>query len=173
LEFLALPLIAEIGAALAGFATLVGVIRHDELDADAIFATVFNSLIAVVFAIVAILFLESSETAGQSIRFIAALLLATSVMVISREFNVYRLSWKDESKRPEVTGVGRFFGAATVVSMFVSPALTCVVVGGLFPMRAALLYEFAVFSHLLTAIFLLLFVVWRNFALRSNPPPVS
>ena len=52
MQFFALPLIAEIGAALAGFATLAGIIRRDELDADAIFGIVFNSLIAVVFAIV-------------------------------------------------------------------------------------------------------------------------
>jgi hypothetical protein len=46
--------------------------------------------------------------------------------------------------------------------------LAAVVVMGVFPARAAMLYELAVLSHLLVAIFLLLYVVWRNFALRSQ-----
>lgn len=170
MQFFALSLIAEIGAALAGFATLAGVIRHDELDADAIFGTVFNSLIAVFFALIAILFAGAGGTGSQSIRVIAAALLFTSVVAISREVKVYRASWRDMHEKAKVGGFGRIFGAASLVSMLPSPLLASVVMSGIFPARAALLYELAVLSHLLVAIFILLYVVWRNFALHRGPP---
>ena len=67
-------------------------------------------------------------------------------------------------------GLGRVFGLGALVSMLPSPLLACVIIGGSFPTAAALLYELAVFSHLLVAIFLLLYVVWWNFALRRGPP---
>lgn len=151
LEFFALPLIAEIGAALAGFATLAGVIGDNELDADSIFATVFNSLIAVIFAVLAILFLSREGTHSDSIRFLAAALLAASVTAIAREINVYRSSWRDHSKRPALDGLGKVFGSASLLTMPVSPLLSCAVISGVFSTSAALLYELAVFSHLAVA----------------------
>jgi hypothetical protein len=68
LEFSALSLIAEISAALAGFATLAGVVRHDELDADGIFAIVLNCLIAMLFALVAILLVGPTGIGSQALR---------------------------------------------------------------------------------------------------------
>ena len=38
------------------------------------------------------------------------------------------------------------------------------------PARATFLYELALLSHLLVALFLLLYLVWVNFALRARPP---
>jgi len=168
MQFFALPLIAEIGAALAGFATLAGVIRHDDLDADAIFAAVFNSLIAVVFALIAILLAGASGSGAQSIRFAGAALLLASLVAISREVSVYRASWRDASKTPDVQGLGSIFGIAALVTMVPPPLLAFAVVSGAFPDHAALFYELAVFSHLLIAIFFLLYVVWRHLALRSR-----
>ena len=88
MQFFALSLIAEIGAALAGFATLAGIIRRDDLDADAIFAIVFNCLIAVVFALVGILFAGAEGSGTHSIRIIAGILLPTANVALARAFNV-------------------------------------------------------------------------------------
>jgi hypothetical protein len=170
LQFFALPLIAEIGAALAGFATLAGIIRRDELDSDAIFAIVFNSLIAVVFALVGILFAGAEGTGTLSIRIIAGALLPTATLAIAREVNVYRTSWRAMPEERTVGGLGRLFGIGALVTMLPSPLLACAIMSGHFQSGAALLYELAVFSHLLVAIFLLLYVVWWNFALRRGRP---
>ena len=170
MQFFALSLIAEIGAALAGFATLAGIIRRDEIDSDAIFAIVFNSLIAVVFALVGILFAGAEGTGTLSIRIIAGALLATATLAIAREVNVYWVSWRTMPEERTVGGLGRLFGIGALVTMLPSPLLACVIMSGYFQTSAALLYELAVFSHLLVAIFLLLYVVWWNFALRRGRP---
>jgi hypothetical protein len=54
--------------------------------------------------------------------------------------------------------------------MLPSPVLAAVVAAGFLPARAAFLYELALLSHLLVALFLLLYLVWVNFALRTRPP---
>lgn len=167
MEFSALSLIAEISAALAGFATLAGVVRHDELDADGIFAIVLNCLIAMLFALIAILLVGPAGIGSQALRPLSAALLLAFVLALWREVNVYRLSWRDMPERRE-GGLGGVFGIGAIVSMPLPALLAAVVVMGVFPARAAMLYELAVLSHLLVAIFLLLYVVWRNFALRSQ-----
>ena len=170
MQFFALSLIAEIGAALAGFATLAGIIRHDEIDADAIFGIVFNSLIAVVFAIVGILIAGAEGTGAQSIRIVAGALLLTDIVALVREVNVYRASWRSMPEERMAGGLGRIFGIGALLSMLPSPLLACAIISGSFQTGAALLYELAVFSHLLAAIFILLYVVWWHFALHRRKP---
>ena len=168
MEFFVLPLIAEIGAAFAGFATLAGIIRHDELVADAIFSVVLQSLIAVFFALAAILFVGSGGSSSESLRAIAMGLLLASVLAVAREIQVYLATWRQMKEEEKEGGFGRALGLAGLVSMLPSPLLAASVAGGIFPARAAFLYELALLSHLLVAILLLLYVVWKNFALRPD-----
>ena len=63
-------------------------------------------------------------------------------------------------------GGGAIFAIAALVCMLPSPMLAAAIMGGIFPTRAAFLFELAVLSHLMVAILLLLYVVWQHFALR-------
>jgi hypothetical protein len=170
LEFFALSLVAEVGAAFAGFATIAGVIGRDDMQADSIFDIVLHCLIAVVFALVAIAVIGTGGFGHQSLRGIALVLLAVSVLGIAREVHVYRASWRDMPEEEKTGGLGRALGVGALLSMLPSPVLAAVVAAGFFSARAAFLYELALLSHLLVALFLLLYLVWVNFALRARPP---
>jgi len=56
LEFVALTTIAEVGATLAGFATLAGAIRGNAYDIESVYGAVLNGIIALVFALLALRF---------------------------------------------------------------------------------------------------------------------
>jgi hypothetical protein len=127
-------------------------------------------MIAVSFALVAIVFAGSRAAAGSSLRAIAMALLLSSLLAMHREFRVYQLSWRDMPDEEKEGGLGSFLAIGALVSMVPSPVLAGAVVSGAFPARAAFLYELAVLSHLLVAILLLLHAVWRNFALRPGAP---
>jgi len=168
LEFTALPLIAEVGAALAGFATLSGVIRGDVLDSDALFDAVLNSLIAVFFSLLALLF-GSLGADGLGLRIVAVALLLTSALSLTRSLRVTRAAASNETL--EFDRVSRIIGYLTLLSMLAVPPLALTVAAGLFPAHAALLFESAVFGNLVAGILALLYVVWRNLAIPLAPPP--
>lgn len=170
MSFFALPLMAEIAAAFAGFATIAGIIGRDALQADAIFDIVLHSLIALFFALIGILLIGSGAMGYPTFRVLALVLLTVSVLALVREVQVYRASWRHMTEEEKTGGLGQVLGVGALASMLPSPVLSATIAAGAFPERAALLYELALLSHLLVALLLLLHLVWINFALRSPPP---
>ena len=71
MELDALSSIAEVGAAIAGFATLASFIRRDGIDAEAVFGVVQCSLFAVVFALIPMLMFSDSSSSEAGLRLLS------------------------------------------------------------------------------------------------------
>jgi len=116
-EFVALSTIAEGGIALAGFATLAGAIRGSRYDWDGIFDVVVNSLIAAVFALLAMRF--GSGSGG--IRVVSLGLTVVSTLTAVRTLRVVRAAARDEA-----TTFDRWssvLGFPSLLCVFSSPVL--------------------------------------------------
>ncbi len=167
MDFVALTTIAEVGAALAGFAALAGVLKSGAFDSDSIFDVVVNSLIALVFSLLALRF---GETSG-GVRILATALALASSVALARSLRVgwaaYH-AYRDEMITYDLSSRIIWFGAS--LSMLLVPPVSILVAADFLPARARLLYETALLSHLLAAALLLLDVVRRNFAIGGNPP---
>ena len=140
-----LATVAEVGAALAGFATLAGILRRDYADRNRAFGVVETSLIAVVFSLLPSMVGDLQVTAA----------LFLLVWTTAWAHAIYRL-WK-------------FTGSASAGQhplhlVIMSPitlggsALALIVVLGLYQEHATRFYASAVFCPLLMSCLLL----WRT-----------
>ena len=164
MEFVALTTIAEVGVALAGFATLAGAIKSNAFDSDSIFDVVVNSLLAMLFSLLALRFGSNSD----GLRAIAAALAVASAIAVARTVKIIIAGYRDENAVFQIPTIVIGWGA--FLCMLFVPPIAALVAGDLFPSKAAVLYESALLSHLLAASLLLLDVVRRNFALPGDPP---
>jgi hypothetical protein len=162
LAFVALETIAEVGVALAGFAALAGAIRGNAIDSEAIFGVVVNGAVALAFSLLALRFGDS--IAG--VRILAGILALVSVSVALRGIQIVLVSFR--SGGTERDPVGDVFGTLAFLGLLLAPPISLVVAFGFHPAEAELLYESALLCHLAIALFLFLYVVWRNFAARQT-----
>ncbi len=161
------PIIAEIGATLAGFAAIAGVIRPDPVDRDAAFDIAAYGAMATLFSLGAILLTtELGEIAG--LRFLATALFVVSGASVGRNIGVAhrvrseRKAANAESEPP----VAVVFGISALPLMFLTPLVSLCVALNIGASSAVLLYAFALFSALGVAFLLLLYLLSKHFVLR-------
>jgi len=164
LQFVDLSTIAQVGATLAGFATLASAIRGTPYDSDAIFDVVGHSLLALIFALCASIL---GESLGP-LRAFAALLAASTWLMFVRDVHVMIVSWRDDSSDYDrVSGV---LGAAYMLLILATPLLSTAVALNVFPQHAALLYESALLAQVVAAALMLFDIVRRHLELLSGSP---
>jgi hypothetical protein len=164
LQFVDLSTIAQVGATLAGFATLASAIRGTPYDSDAIFDVVGHSLLALIFALCA-------SILGASLgplRVFAALLAASTWLMFVRDVRVLIASARDDSS--DYDRVSVVLGWAYMLLILVAPLLATAVVLNVFPQHAALLYESVLLAQIVAAALMLFDVVRRHLELLSGSP---
>lgn len=163
----AISTIAEIGATLAGFAAIAGVIRSDPIDRDAAFDIAAYGAMATLFALGAILLAaESGEIVG--LRFMATALFVVSGASAARNIVVVRRvqsERKAANAEPEPP-VAVVFGVSALPFMLLTPLLSLYVALNIGASSAALLYAFALASSLGVAFLLLLYLLSKHFVLH-------
>ena len=164
LEFVALTTIAEVGVALAGFATLASAFNRHAFDSEAVFGVVANGSIAMVFSLFALRF----GGADLGLRVLAVMLAAVAVMLLRRALRLWVGARVDETLVSD--GPSTILGMAALVGMLSSFLFSVLVVVDVRPGDAGLMFESALLCHLLIAVFLLIMAVWRNFAVRDVSP---
>ena len=163
MEFVALTTIAEVGAALAGFATLAGAIRGNAYDIESVYGAVLNAIIALVFALLALRFGGSDV----GLRILAAALAVVSSLVVTRLVRLVANAREDSAKYDRSS---KILGRGAGLAILSAPPLSILVVFGVLPEQGRLLYESALLCHVLAAVLLLLYVVWRNYAIQHHRP---
>ena len=166
MQFADLSTIAEIGATLAGFATLAAAIRGTTYDADAIFDVVAHSLLALIFALCASTF---GSTEGM-LRGLSALLAVSSSLLLARDIRIILLVREDKSADYDRTSI--VVGWLYMLIIAVPPILATTVSINLYPSAAGLLYESALTAQIAASALMLLDVVRRHLAHRSDSPAV-
>lgn len=166
LEFHALSLMAEVGVAVAGFATIAGVIRHDALHADAIYDVVLHSLTAVFFSILVVTLAGSGGLERGTLRLVASALAVVALFSSVRELRVFASAQRELDEEKRHGGVGRVLGFGSLIAMIAAPVPSGLVVADAVS-DAALVFELAILTHLAAAMLLLLYLVWYNFALEA------
>jgi hypothetical protein len=163
----AFPIIAEIGATLAGFAAIAGVIRSDPVDRDAAFDIAAYGAMATLFALGAILLTtEPGKVAG--LRFLATALFVVSGASAVRNIGVVRRvrsERKAANTEPEPP-VAVVFGTSALPLILITPLVSLCVALNIFASSAVLLYAFALLSSLGVAFLLLLYLLSKHFVLR-------
>ena len=84
MEFVNLALIAEVGATLAGFATMTSALNRNRDNSTAMWGVVLLGLLAMVFSFLGLRFTGSAD----AIRVIAALLFVVSFLVMMHALNM-------------------------------------------------------------------------------------
>ena len=163
-EFVALSTIAEGGIALAGFATLAGAIRGSRYDWDGIFDVVVNSLMAAVFALLAMRF--GSGAAG--LRLVSLGLALVGALAAARTLQVVRAAIRDDAE--VFDRWSSILGFPSLFCVLSSPVLALSLSAGAFAGKSALLFESALLLHVVAAALILLDVVRRNIAIRGERP---
>ncbi len=64
----------------------------------------------------------------------------------------------------------KILGGGAGLAILSAPPLSILVAFGVFPEQGRLLYESALLCHVLVAVLLLLYVVWRNYAVQKHRP---
>ena len=152
-----LTAVAEVGAALAGFATLAGILRRDYVDRNIAFGVVETSLIAVAFSLL-------PPTVGN-LRVTAALF-----------FLVWTTAWVHATYRQRKFGGSMLSGLPLIaMTMLALPlagsAFALLVALGMYSEHATRFYASAVLCPLLVACFLLWLTVRRIVFPTDGPPP--
>jgi len=163
----AFPIIAEIGATLAGFAAIAGVIRSEPIDRDAAFDIAAYGAMATLFALGAILLTtELGEIVG--LRFLATALFVVSGASAARNIALARRvqsERKAANAEPEPP-VAVVFGVSAIPLILLTPLLSVCVALNIGGSSAALLYAFALLSSLGVAFLLLLYLLAKHFVHR-------
>lgn len=164
MDLLDLSTTAQIGATLAGFATLAGAIRGTVYDSDAIYDVVANSLIALGFSLFAMKF---GATLG-GLRVLALALAVAGAVMVARDIRVVIAAIRDDSATYDLTSA--ILGWSYMLVILSSPFLAVGAVANLWPGESAHLFESALLAHLAASILMLLDVVRRSLALSGVPP---
>jgi hypothetical protein len=151
-----LTTIAEVGAALAGFATLAGILRRDYADRNAAFGVVETSLIAVGFSLL--------PPVVGNLRVTAALF----VIVLAAGFASALLRQRKATGTALFVGKPLFTAVASIVNL-AGFAFGLLVALAIYPEHAARLYRSAVLCPLLLAC-LLLWLTVRSLVFSPEPP---
>ena len=150
-----LTAIAEVGAALAGFATLAGILRRDYADRNIAFGVVETSLIAVVFALL--------PAAVGSVRVPAALF-----------FLVWTIAWTHATYRQRrfagsISGGHTLLAVATLPIPIVGSALALLTAIGMSPEHGGRFYACALLCPVVISCVLL----WMTVRAMSFTPDGS
>jgi len=154
-----LTVIAEVGAALAGFATLAGVLRRGHRDRIVAFGVVETSLIAVAFALLPRVLVSLRVTA-----LLFFLVWTTAALTRTRQnMRVTGRSLLDKSELHPVLGL------ASLATSLAGSAFSLLVVLAIWPQHEQRFYESAVTCPLLISSFMLWLTV-RNLVLADDDP---
>jgi hypothetical protein len=164
LLFVDLATLAQVGATLAGFATLAGAIRGTAYDSDAIFDIVAFSLVVMVFSLLGQVF----GTTTLGLRTIALGLACSSLAAAVRSIRSAIVAIRDESATYDRTSA--VLGCPAVLCTFLAPLIAVTVALNLSPGRAGLLYESALLIQISAAAIMLTDIVRRSLTLRGGPP---
>lgn len=157
-----LTVIAEVSAALAGFASLVGVLRReDRVGRRSAFGVVETSLIALAFALLP--------------RMIADLRVSAFLFLCvwsAAWVNALLQYWKATGKVPDATYAPRLFRAVSLTFQLAGSVLALLILLGAWPEQAARLYEAAVICPLFVSC-LLLWLMVRRLLLATEDSPAA
>jgi hypothetical protein len=167
-QFVDLSTVAEIGATLAGFATLASAIRGTSYDADAIFDVVANSLVALIFAVLGL----ALGTSHDALRVLGLLLATSSGILLVRDIQVTMHIRSDDSAVFDYDRASVLLGWSCMLIIAAPPVLGAVVAANLYPDESLALYGFALVAQIVAAALMLLDVVRRHLAHRGDPPAV-
>ena len=163
MEFQTLPLVAQIGATLAGFAAITGVVRSDPLDLDAAFDIAAYGAITSLFSLAAILFVVPPHE-EISLRLLSGGLAVITAASLARNVAVFAKAGNHPD--PATAGVPASIGGVAALFILVTPALAAAATVVSEPSRASVLYEAALLSGIAVAVLLLLFIVAKHFAMK-------
>lgn len=154
-----LTIVAEVGAALAGFATLAGVLRRGHRDRIVAFGVVETSLIAVAFALLPRILVD--------LRLTALLFFAVwTTVALTRTLQNMRVTGRSILATNELHPL---LGLAALGTSIAGSAFSLLVVLSIWPEHEQRFYESAVICPLLVSSFMLWLTV-RNLVLTEEDP---
>jgi uncharacterized membrane protein YfcA len=172
MEFVTLTLIAEVGATLAGFATLTSALNKTRDNSTAMWGVVLLSLSAMIFSFLGLRFAGSADM----IRVLAALLFVISFLQMMHAWREGVRAARDNMRRAQEKSIrsdedipSLVFGCSAALCSTLPPSMAILVATNAFPESAKLIYELALQSLLLEAALLMLYLTWRTLAARMAP----
>ena len=164
----AFPLIAEIGATLAGFAAIAGVIRSDPVDRDAAFDIAAYGAMATVFALGAVL-LADGEGRVIGLPALAVVLSAVSGGSALRNLALVR-QIRDERREANAEReptAARAMGFLSLPFICLIPFVSLSSAFGFAHATSLRLFALALVACLVVALALLLYLLAKHFVLQK------
>ena len=172
MEFVSLALIAEVGATLAGFATMMSALNRNRDNSTAMWGVVLLGLLAMVFSFLGLRFAGSAN----AIRVIAALLFVVSFLVMMHALREAVRGTRDNMRRAQEKSIrsdddipSLVLGSSAALCSTLPPSMAILVATNAFPESAKLIYELALLSLILVAALLMLYLTWRTLGARIAP----
>ena len=172
MEFVNLALIAEVGATLAGFATMTSALNRNRDNSTAMWGVVLLGLLAMVFSFLGLRFTGSAD----AIRVIAALLFVVSFLVMMHALREAVRGARESMSRAQENSIrsdddipSMVLGSGAALCSILPPSMAILVATNAFPESSKFVYELALQSLLLQAALLMLYLTWRTLGPGTAP----
>lgn len=172
MEFVNLALIAEVGATLAGFATMTFALNRNRDNSTAMWGVVLLGLLAMIFSFLGLRFADSDD----AIRVLAALLFVASFLNMMHALREAVRGTRDNMRRAQETSIrsddditSLVLGSSAALCSTLPPSMAILVATNAFPESAKLIYELALQSLILEAALLMLYLTWRTLGAKIAP----